>query len=130
MIGIDTSALIDLLKGDPDIVSLLGKIRESPASTQISYFELMLGINPEDPRHFKEERYIDEIFQNMLKLQIDDTSCKQASKIFWSLKKKGKEIESSDCLIAGIFMANGITKIITRNKKHFANIPGITVISY
>lgn len=35
-----------------------------------------------------------------------------------------------DSMIAGILLANGVDKIITKNVKHFEKIKGLRVISY
>lgn len=54
----------------------------------------------------------------------------QASELFWKLRKKGITLGKFDCTIAAIFLSNGISKIITKNQKHFEDIPGLKVISY
>ena len=61
---------------------------------------------------------------------MDIKSSKKAAEIFYDLKRKGFDIGQFDCMIASIFLMNGVNKIITRNVKHFINIPGLKVISY
>lgn len=130
MIGLDTSAIIDIFKGNKDIEELLLKTKEPLAATIISYLELFFGLNPENPMHATEGKYYLEFFKNLYNIDLTMESCEEASKIFWTLKKEGKTIEQFDCVIAGSFLANGINKILTRNSKHFENIKQLTVISY
>lgn len=130
MIGLDTSAIIDIFRGDEAIKKALENIKEPLAVTQISYLELMFGLDPKNEKHRTEEGFYDEFFQSLLSLDLDNQSCKKASEVFWRLKKEGKTIEQFDCVIAGIFLANGINTIISRNAKHFSNIHGLKIIGY
>lgn len=130
MIGLDTSALIDLFKGDDAVKGVIMKHDEVMASTQISYFELMIGLDPDNSRHVLEENYIDRAFQQITRLGVDDSACKKSSSIYWELRKKGEMIDKFDCLIGGIFLSKGVSKVITRNVKHFKKIRGLKVISY
>lgn len=130
MIGIDTSAIIDIFKGSASIKEILLGINEPLIVTEISYLELMFGLDIKNLKYKKEEKYYDEFFQSFLTLNLNDKACKKASEIFWDLKKKGKAIEQFDCIIAGIFLSNGIDKIISKNIKHFSNIIGLKVVPY
>ena len=133
MIGLDTSAIIDLFKKDASLIKLLEKINDSNdkvALNQITYLELMFGLNFEDESSKREEEYYDSLFGSSIVIQLNNSSCKKAAKISLQLKKIGKTIEQSDCTIAAIFITNGINKIITRNKKHFENIKELEIIEY
>ncbi len=130
MIGLDTSAIIDIFKGSESIKEILLTINEPLIVTEISYLELMFGLDLKNLKHKREEKYYDEFFQSFLTLNLNNKACKKASEIFYDLKKKGKDIEQFDCIIAGIFLSNGIDKIISRNIKHFSNIIGLRVIPY
>ena len=130
MIGMDSSALIDLFKDNLELKNLLKNIDEPLVLNQISYLELMFGINFENSNHKREEYYYDELFQSLIVFDLDNFSSKKAAEIFQNLKKKGLIIDHMDCIIAGIFLINGVNKIITKNVKHFENILGLKVISY
>ena len=54
----------------------------------------------------------------------------QIKEFLLGLKSKGETIEDFDCAIAAILLSNGVNKIITRNKKHFERIKGLTVLKY
>lgn len=128
MIGIDISSLIDLYKSDTDVLALLKNVGEEIFMNQMSHLELFLGLNPE--KHQNEEHFFNRLFSEYECLEMNFNSNKKARDIFWQLKKKGITIGEFDCAIAGIYLSNGIDKIITRNKKHFEKIKGLKVFSY
>jgi len=130
MIGIDTCAVIDLFKGDKQIISLLSDISEKVCITYINYLELIFGLDIENIKHKSEEEFYDHIMENYTVYNLDIESCKKARELFFLLKKKGNTIDDMDYAIAGILLSNGVNKIITKNKKHFENIPGVKVLSY
>ena len=130
MIGLDTTAIIDLFKGVEGIRKVLQQLKGPFASTQINYAELMFGLNPKDSRSAKEEEYYDEMFQSLTMLKLTKESSKKATEIYWYLKGIGKAIEPFDCMIAAIHIVNGVDSIITKNIKHFHNIRGLKVIVY
>lgn len=130
MIGLDTSAIIDIFKGEEKIKQFLEKNKEPLAVTIMSYLELSFGLNPENIKHTTEGKYYDDFFKDLYNFGLTEYSCKEASKIFWNLKKEGKVIDQFDCIIAALFITNGVKRIITRNPKHFEKIKQLGVISY
>ena len=130
MIGLDTSAIIDIFKGEERIRRFLENNKEPLAATIMSYLELFFGLNPENPKHKIERQYYNEFFKSLYNINLTKDSCEKSSEIFWELKKNGKSIEQFDCVIAAMFLVNGIDKIITRNSRHFENIRQLKVISY
>ena len=130
MIGLDTCTIIDLFQGDKNLIKLIKSLDEEICLSKTSYFELIFGINPKNKKHIHEEKYYDEIFQNLKVFNLDLNSLKKSSRIFWEIKSKGKEIDRTDVLIATSFKENNVNKIITKNKKHFSQIRGLDVIGY
>ncbi|MBI2671328.1 PIN domain-containing protein [Candidatus Woesearchaeota archaeon] len=130
MIGLDTSAIIDIFKGNEEIKKFLQDNKEPFAVTIMNYLELFFGLNPEDQKHKIEEQYYEDFFNNLFFINLSTNSCKEASKIYWNLKKEGKTIDKVDCIIASLFSTNGIKKILTRNVKHFERIKQLSVINY
>lgn len=128
MIGLDTTALIDLFRGDKKIRTLIETTSEPLSVCIISYSELMFGITGK--RDKEQEEFYDRVFQKTHCFNLDRLTSKKASKIYHELEEKGFRVGTFDCLIAGIFLSNGVNKIITRNKKDFEKIKGIKVISY
>lgn len=130
MIGLDSTALIDLFREDKAIIKLLREVEDEVILNQISYLEIAIGIDFDNVKYKKEEEFYEKLFNSYQNLNLNILSSKIASRIFFELRKIGKIIELFDCAIAGIYLANGINKIITKNIKHFENIKGLKVISY
>jgi len=130
MIGLDTNAVIESFRKNPEFIKLIESLNEDISSTIINYQEIMFGIDLENKKYQGEKQFFDSFFNDLNLLLLDKDSCVKASEILWELRKKGKDIGKLDCMIAGIFLSNGVNKIITRNRKHFENIPGLKVLAY
>lgn len=125
---LDTTFLIDLLKGDKRTLKL-AEGSEQLLTTQINMYEVIRGLFLED---YSESKIINsiEIFENIRVLQLDDNGIIKAAEIFANLTKKGNMIADNDCITAGIALSKGINKIVTRNVNHFKRIKGIKVETY
>jgi tRNA(fMet)-specific endonuclease VapC len=118
----DTDVLIDYLagKGEADAVEKLlrlGALR----TTVISRFELLSGAgNP------KQLALLVQLPGAVPSLELDETAADEASAIRRSLERSGRGMGMADSLIAGIVKRNGGT-LLTRNRRHFERVPGITL---
>jgi|SRR3989338_519061 len=130
MIGLDSSAVIDFFKGNKQLRVVLEDTNEPLVLNRISYLEIMFGIDFSKTAYELEEGFYDDLFKSLLVFELNAKSSKKSSEVLWNLKKMGKTIELLDCTIAGVYLSNGIDKILTRNKKHFENVKGLKVISY
>ena len=130
MIGLDTSSIIDFFRGDVSLKSLLDNIDEPLVVNQIVYLEAMFGFDLSNKKHKEEEEFYDDLFGSLVNLELDSSASKKSASIFWELKKQGEIIEAFDCTIVGIYLANGVNRIITKNVKHFNKIKGLKVMSY
>jgi predicted nucleic acid-binding protein len=129
---VDTTLLIDLLRGKQEAINVLQKVEQNETlyTSEINVFELIEGVYIAI-REVKE--HLEKVFALLSKLVVlplDRKSAIKAGFISGMLTKKGNKIGETDCLIAGIVIANGITTIITENKAHFDRVPGIEVITY
>ncbi|MBT4446696.1 type II toxin-antitoxin system VapC family toxin [archaeon] len=125
----DSTILIDFLRNKPEAVQ---KIRNAAIlyTTEINVFEILTGVFFAKENINQKKERANAMFSNMIVLPLNRKASNEAAKIAGALFKKGTPIESTDSLIAGIAITNGITKILTKNKKHFEKIPGIKVITY
>ncbi|MBS3075495.1 type II toxin-antitoxin system VapC family toxin [Candidatus Pacearchaeota archaeon] len=130
MIGFDTTTLIDFFRKNKELKELLDSIDEDFCTTLINYQEIIFGIDISDYAYLEEFNFYQSLFNNLILIIPDKNSCDKSSDIFWHLKKNNKLIDKFDIMVAGVLLSNGITKIITKNKKHYENIPGLKVISY
>lgn len=130
MLGLDTTAIIDLFKGDENLRKFLEDNNEPLATNTFNEFEIFFGIDPEEPRHENESKCYEELFDTTYNIAIDRSVCRRAAAIHWKLRKRGTPISKFDCAIAACFLENGVKKILTRNRKHFEKIDGLDVRSY
>lgn len=130
MIGIDTTVIVDLFRGLPEIRKKLENLNQPLCVTRLTYLELMFGLDITKDEHKKEATYYDEFFKAIQLFELDQKSCKKAGEIYQTLKKNGRMIDEFDCTIAATFITQGVNTILTKNTKHFQNIPQIKVIEY
>jgi tRNA(fMet)-specific endonuclease VapC len=118
----DTDVLIDYLagKGEADAVERLLRVG-ALRTTVISRFELLSGA-----RNPKQLARLLQLLGAVPSLELDDAAADAASEIRRSLERSGKSIGMADSLIAGIVTSNGGT-LLTRNRRHFELVPGITL---
>lgn len=128
---LDTSFLIDIIRGYSPAKDILDKLdKEGPQATNaIVVHEFLVGAY--GAMKSKVERKIrEELLRKLIILPFDLKSAKESAKIESKLRTEGKYPGGADILIAGSIKANGLTTIVTRNTKHFKNIPGIIVETY
>ncbi|MEK6826070.1 MAG: type II toxin-antitoxin system VapC family toxin [Nanoarchaeota archaeon] len=122
---LDTNILVDILRSNKDTVNLIKNIEESNilATTYINLFELYYGAALSENRklNFME---VEKLISTLDLLNLSEQSTKLAGTILVTLKNKGQTVDFRDLLIASIAIANNFM-LLTKNKKHFENIPGL-----
>jgi predicted nucleic acid-binding protein len=133
MICLDSTFIIDYLRGDKKAKDIFEKCQEEGyCTTNMNLYEVGEGImyaDAYDEKSKRFEKFIDFI-STIAILPEMNLFAMDAARISAILIRKGNSIGDLDCLIAGIMQANGVTKILTRNTKHFSRIQGIEAISY
>ena len=127
---LDTTVIIDLLKGNNDVINKLASLEKTNTTmmtTSITVFEVWKGSGEIHDRHKIEKLVL--LLESMNILNLDYNSAKEAGIISANLKKEGKEIEPEDCMIAGIAKSNRV-KLLTRITKHFERIYGLNIETY
>lgn len=130
MIGLDTTSLISLFRGDESLKRVIEELKEPLVTTIINYQEIFFGINPKKESYSGEIEFYNKLFSNLEIYSLDKFSSDNSTNIFWSLNNIGKDIGKFDSLIAGILISNGVGKIITKNIKHFQGINGLKAMAY
>lgn len=110
MIILDTSALIDLFRGNDEILKVIG---DDAATTVINYHEIFVGIKRYKSKN--EERFFRRFFSDIKILDLDPTAAEKSSEIMARLLSLGISVNAFDILIAGIAEANGADELITRD---------------
>ncbi len=127
----DTSFLIDLLRNRIKKEKITIINTDVIVTTRINLYEVLLGVYRLDPE--KRPKKLDDaksLFNSLKILELDEKSCIKSAEIRSDLIKEGRDINDLDCLIAGISIENGISTILTKNKKHFERVPGINIEEY
>ncbi|MCH8004121.1 MAG: type II toxin-antitoxin system VapC family toxin [Nanoarchaeota archaeon] len=129
---LDSSILIDFLKGNDEAVTKIEKMNSnSICSTIVNLIEVASGIyRKKDIDHKKHIDRMKILFNELYLLNFNYNSALLSAKINADLVKEGKEIDANDCSIAGIMLTSGCNTVITRDKEHFERIKGIKVESY
>ena|SRR3989338_880701 len=123
---LDTSFIIDLLKGMPEAITKAENLRkENIASfiSTVSVYELWQSSDE------TEKAEIDAFFKSVGIIPLNEACARIAGDIQNFLRRKGAIIQPEDAMIAGTAMQNN-QPFLTRNVKHFARIAGLQVESY
>lgn len=121
---LDTSFLIDLLKGDPAAKRLAKRIQDSLlTTTSVSVYEIYQGVR------VREIPAVEKLFTELTVYVLDDVCAKRAGQLYQSLREEGKSIDPEDCMIAAIALEQN-KKLVTKNKRHFLRVKGLEVVSY
>ncbi len=126
MIVLDTSAIIDFLKGGNKVKSFVEESernRESVYTTVISQYELLTPVYHKGLK--SEERIIRSFLRRSVVLPLDQKAAEESSRIMGGLFRLGIPVNALDTLIAGIAIAAGANKIATLDRD-FVQIAKIT----
>ena len=114
MIVLDTSFLISIARGEPNLGNKMGKLDEEDVFlTSISYFEIFRS---GAKMSHKERSFFSNLFNAYEILPFDTNSSERASNIQEKLDKVGLKVNLMDVLIAGTCLGHGISRIATRDK--------------
>lgn len=131
MACLDTTFLIDLLKGKKEAVNFLERCESSGEEVYLNSINIMelikgayLHTNPD-----KEEIQIRGLISSFAELNFGMECAILAGKIEAELINKGEFIDPEDIMIGAIAIQNNET-LVTRNKKHFEKIKGLKIEGY
>ena len=123
---IDTSVIINYLRGKESTVSLIDSLEGELSSSYICLAELYEGLYRITNREIQEDAVrtfftsLDDIYGVSLEI------AQEFGKLRASLKQKGTIIEDLDLLIAATCITYDLT-LVTDNKKHFSHAPGLLI---
>ncbi len=117
MIALDTSALIELLKGNRAVTAAVEESEargEEVGFSAVSLFELLQSVYHR--KQERQERKIKAMAARALVLPLDVGAVEESAKIMGSLLRVGRPVNALDVLIAGTASANGATLLITSDR--------------
>jgi len=112
-----TSRLVDLARQEQRL-----------ATTRFSLAELYVGIS-KSRRPEREERKLERVLRFLKIFEFDDRAARRFGEITAHLHGIGRPVGDMDVLIAATTLANG-DYLITRDARHFADIPALRVEEY
>jgi len=127
---LDTSFLVDLLRGDEEALDALSEIEEEYrdlSTTVVNLLELFRGAYLSDRREENITKVI-EIIGNLDTIGIGWETYPVYGALSASLKEKGIQPNEFDVVIAALTL--GLDGIIVTRDQDFRRIPGLEVISY
>ncbi|MFQ5815753.1 MAG: type II toxin-antitoxin system VapC family toxin [Candidatus Hydrothermarchaeaceae archaeon] len=110
----DTTAIIELFKGNENLKDKMEGIGDDFGVTAVSYLEIFSKV-----RHRKlkrEGRYFERFFASVPLYTLDKKAADDGSRVMGDLYKRGAPINITDVMISGIALANGADGIITGDK--------------
>ncbi|VVB89147.1 tRNA(fMet)-specific endonuclease VapC [uncultured archaeon] len=110
---LDTTAIIELFRGDTSVKAVLERKRNDCAVTSVSYLEIFTRIYHKELK--KEKKYFTHFFSSTPTYFFDLKAADESSKLMSSLYKRGTPINQADVMIAGIGIANKAQGIITKD---------------
>lgn len=97
-------------------------------TSRLNFAEMLLGIElATDP--IAERRKLDEVLEDVAILDFDDAGALRYAKIASQLRRLGRSPGTMDLLVAAVALGAGGV-FITRNARHFTDIPGLMVVTY
>ena len=131
MVILDTDLLVGLLKGEESAIEKVKKFECQNSEifiTSITSYELFKGVYLSSNKE-KNLLQVERLLNNINILHFDLESSKISAKVYSYLKKKGLLTNLMDQMIAAIAISKNET-VITRNAKHYKNIPTLKMESW
>lgn len=124
---VDTSVIIDYLRGKEQAVELLNTIQGELTSSYFCFAELYEGIYRSKNKD-KAEKVIQTFFHSLSGVYVlDDQIAKKFGQLRAQLKQQGNVIEDIDLFIAATSLVYNLT-LITFNKRHFSHIEELPLL--
>lgn len=127
---LDTSFLIDVLRGTPEVEDWEGKLGDEQVGivTTISVMELWEGTLLARTSR-EEQARVNALLSDLYVVAFDAQSARRAAEIEVTLVEGGTPIDIEDVMIAGVAIAHD-EPVLTGNPSHFECVDGLVVESY
>ena len=111
-----------------DILQRLLATGDTLFTSRVNIAELYVGAELDD-EPVKAAEAIKDYLTWIAVLELDDNAARRFAGIRADLQRRGRLVGDLDILIGGIALAHGQI-VVTRNARHFKEMPGVTVIGY
>lgn len=115
---LDTTVLIDVLRGHPRAVEYLLALDEVPTCSEVSRVEVMRGLRSD------ERRSAEQLFQRLRWIDVDEGVARTAGELGRRLRRGHSGVGVADLIIAATAEEVRLP-IATTNIRHFPMVKGI-----
>lgn len=122
---VDTSVIIDYLRGKKKTVDLIDNIEGPLASSYVCLAELFEGVYRANNKEHVKEAVMD-FFSSLTIFGLNVEIAEKFGQIRAELKTKGLLLEDLDIFIAATCIVYDL-EVITYNKKHFSHVPDLKI---
>jgi tRNA(fMet)-specific endonuclease VapC len=125
---VDTSFLIDVLRGEPRVRGLFEELNAGGEfyTSSVAAFELLSGAFQLGKAREQAARLL---LSKFIILDLDLPAAEEAARIYAQCRREGKEIPADDALIAGIALSNGCS-LVTNDSNHYKRVPGLKLTGW
>lgn len=130
MVCLETTFVIDILRGRPEAKELLEELLAEDEFLTVSaptVMEIVTGAGL--GRSASELDAVQKFLSSVAVLPLDQESAISAGETNAHLILSGDTVPPMDIMIAAIAKHHGQT-LVTKNVKHFSRMPGVDVVSY
>ena len=128
MASLETTLLVDLLRGTPEAVAAVKALEEAgepKCATAPAISEMLIGAHLLGGQELEQARALAE---SLIILDFDLEACHEAGRLVAALIARGEVMSSNDLLIAAISKRHG-QRLITRDRG-FTRVRGLSVETY
>ena len=124
---LDTSVIVDCIKGKKSAIDLVENLKGELHSSYICLAELYEGVlRSQQPKD--KETGLKTFFKRLSGIfGIDENIAKKFGEVRAYLKQRGEVIEDFDIVIAATCLVYDLT-LVTYNQKHFGRIPHLKLV--
>lgn len=115
---LDTTVLIDVLRGHQAATDFLLRLEETPACSEVTRVEVLRGIRS------AERRETERLLQTLRWIPVDEPIARTAGGLGRRLRRSHGAVGAADLIIAATAEHVGLP-LATTNVKHFPTIPGL-----
>jgi predicted nucleic acid-binding protein len=119
VILLDTSVLIDVLRGSPPAIEWLGSLQEVPSCSELTRAEVLRGVrSPELSR-------TDRLLSSLRWVAVDEPISRRGGELGRRYRRSHHSLSIIDFLIAGTAQLVD-AELATANVRHYPMFPGLT----
>ncbi len=128
---LDTTFIVDLIRGRDDAISCLDDVRARNRPQKVSamtVLELYEGVKRTE-RSEDERQAVLDVLDSKAVVPASHDLMRHAGEISGDLYRAGTPIDREDCVVAATALLED-EPVITRNRSHFDRIEGLDVVAY